>query len=62
MIGKKRQGKLLKSKKNKKKSPTDLRNLSTLDLVVCLIIWQRIKMTMRKPRKRRTMNKNLSSN
>ena len=62
MIGKERQRKQLKNKRNKKKSPTDLRKLSTLDLVVCLIIWQRKKMTMRRPRKRRTMNKNLSSN
>ena len=62
MIGKERQRKLLKNKRNKKKSPTDLRKLSTLDLVVCSIIWQRRKMTMKRPRKRRTMNKNLSSN
>ena len=57
MIGKKRQGRLLKSRKNKKKSPTDLRNLSTLDLVVCLIILQ-MKTTMRRPRKRKTMQLN----
>ena len=38
MIGKERQRKLLKNKKNKKKSLKDYRNLSTLDSVVCSII------------------------